>query len=267
MQQIPVELKGSLYKRKDFVGKEEDAKSHPNRTYYYRKNVDVGALIDSCTRKLQTDPTNAKALYIRASSFMKQNSFPEAVRDYTNALQINPRDVGSLYNRGIAQEKLGRTQESINDYTAVLKIDPNHVNAAYARAACHNREGQFSKAIEDYNFALQKDQELRVNNNSNTNNKTTPKGKGSITTPRSPSSRKRVGSFAVGAKAYAETRERELRAEIMQTPPSSPPRNSSGKVSNRKSRNSSKKLYLDATSPRAMGKYFKAKERHANGAL
>jgi tetratricopeptide (TPR) repeat protein len=110
-------LKGALYKRKDFVGKEEDAKSHPNRTYYYRKNVDVGALIESCTRKLQADPENAKALYIRASSFMKQKSFPEAVRDYTRALEINPVDVGSLYNRGIANEKLGRTKESIQDYT------------------------------------------------------------------------------------------------------------------------------------------------------
>ena len=30
---------GALYKRKDFLGKEEDARSHPNRTYYFRKNV------------------------------------------------------------------------------------------------------------------------------------------------------------------------------------------------------------------------------------
>ena len=37
--------RGALYKRKDFLDKEEEAKSHPNRTYYYRKNVDLEALI------------------------------------------------------------------------------------------------------------------------------------------------------------------------------------------------------------------------------
>ena len=36
---------GALYKRKDFLGKEEEAKTHPNRTYYFRKNVDTDQLI------------------------------------------------------------------------------------------------------------------------------------------------------------------------------------------------------------------------------
>ena len=43
----------SLCKRKDFLEIEPEAKSHPNRTYYYRKHQDTDKTIDSCSRKLQ----------------------------------------------------------------------------------------------------------------------------------------------------------------------------------------------------------------------
>ena len=38
-------LEGALYKRQDFLDKEEAAKSHPNRTYYFRKSEDVDKLV------------------------------------------------------------------------------------------------------------------------------------------------------------------------------------------------------------------------------
>jgi hypothetical protein len=38
-------LEGALYKRQDFLDKEEAAKSHPNRTYYFRKPEDVDRLV------------------------------------------------------------------------------------------------------------------------------------------------------------------------------------------------------------------------------
>jgi hypothetical protein len=73
-------FRGALYKRKDFLDTEEAgaylhwspfgvtpvscvlshavavlpaAKSHPNRTYYYRKNGDVNGLIESCSKKVR----------------------------------------------------------------------------------------------------------------------------------------------------------------------------------------------------------------------
>ena len=159
---LSLDFRGALYKRKDYLDKDEDAKSHPNRTYYYRKNVDVDKLIETCSRRLGEDANNAKALFIRASSYMKKHEYQLAIDDYSLALQINQNDVACVYNRGMAYEKMGALNESIRDYTRVLEIDPNHVNAAYARAACHNRKGHFSRAIEDYNLALMKDQQIRL---------------------------------------------------------------------------------------------------------
>ena len=194
------DFKGALYKRKDFLDKEEAAKSHPNRTYYYRKNVDLDKLIQLCSKKLRDDPKNLKAFFIRASSWMKKKEYQRAINDYTSVISVNSKDVVSLYNRGTAYEKLGRTDESIRDYTAVLDLDPNHVNAAYARAACHNRRGHFARAIEDYNLALRKD---RQKNDSS--DKLRVKGSPGY---------KRTGSFAVGMEEYMKRRELELRQKI-----------------------------------------------------
>lgn len=52
-EDLDLDERPSLCKRKDFLETEEEAKSHPNRTYYYRKSLDCDKLIDICTKKLQ----------------------------------------------------------------------------------------------------------------------------------------------------------------------------------------------------------------------
>eukprot|EP00961_Rhodomonas_salina_P111025 1493952-Rhodomonas_salina.1 len=49
-------LEGALFKRKDFLDKDEAAKSHPNRTYFFRKTENVDQLVKLCTRKLEGNP-------------------------------------------------------------------------------------------------------------------------------------------------------------------------------------------------------------------
>jgi len=66
-QEIELDVKGALYKRKDFLDKEDagllhqfflfalricKAKTHPNRAYYYRKFSNVDKLIEDCTAKV-----------------------------------------------------------------------------------------------------------------------------------------------------------------------------------------------------------------------
>ena len=61
----------SLQRRKDFLDRDEEAKSAPNRVLYFRRNADNARLIHACTVKLRADPKNVRALLIRASSYMK----------------------------------------------------------------------------------------------------------------------------------------------------------------------------------------------------
>ena len=48
-----------------------------------------------------TDPSNVKARYIRASSFMKKKKYAKAMKDFDQVLRYKPDDIGSLYNRGV----------------------------------------------------------------------------------------------------------------------------------------------------------------------
>ena len=43
---------GHLLKRKDYLGVDEEAGVHPNRTYYFKKNSDLDKIIETCTKKI-----------------------------------------------------------------------------------------------------------------------------------------------------------------------------------------------------------------------
>ena len=211
------EFTGKLFKRKDYLDQEEEAKTHPNRTYYFRRHQSVERLIEQCTKLVESappspspDPKLDKALYrvlfIRARSYMKKKEYKSALKDLGTLLRSCTDDVAALYLRGVAHEKLGMLNESIKDFSKVLELDPNHVNAAYARAACYNRKGMFDSAINDYNLALSKDKP----------EKKTP------ATIKSPTNHQRTGSFAMGVEEYCRTREKDLREQIVvrgDTPP------------------------------------------------
>jgi tetratricopeptide (TPR) repeat protein len=133
--------------------------NYSRATISYRQSINVDNLINICSKKLEIEPTHKKALFIRASSYMKKGLYHEAIKDCHNLLGIDSQNVGAYYIRGCAHEKLGEIDKGIDDFTVVLQLDPNHVNAAFARGACQNRKGDFAKAIDDYNMALEKDGE------------------------------------------------------------------------------------------------------------
>ena len=100
-----------------------------------------------------------KALFIRASSYLKKNQFIEAISDCNKLMKLDKMHSGAYYVRGCAYEKSDEIEKSIEDFTKVLEIDPHHINAAYARGAAENKRGNFAKAIDDYNMALAIDKE------------------------------------------------------------------------------------------------------------
>lgn len=127
----------------------------------FRSGINIENLIAICSKKLEADPNHQKALFIRASSFLKKGLYIDAIKDCNKLLGIDKKHVGSYYVRGCAHERLGDIDKGISDFTTVLGLDPNHVNAAFARGACNNRKGNFDMAIKDYDMALEKDNELQ----------------------------------------------------------------------------------------------------------
>lgn len=113
--------KGVLFKRKDYLDTDEKAKSHPNRTYYYKRHHNLDEVIETCTKKLQVshslfllfvfseiilkffyqdDPKNLKALYIRGSSYFKKGNLELAIKDLSLVLTHQSDHLECLYSRG-----------------------------------------------------------------------------------------------------------------------------------------------------------------------
>lgn len=155
-----MEMKGGLLlKRKDYLGVDEEAGSHPNRTYYFKKNSgDLHKTIMACTKSLRSDPHNTDALRLRGSTYLKMERYQEAVADFSALLSVDASSAETFYKRGMAYSRLDDHDAAIADFTRVLSMHPSHINAAFARAASYNTIGQFSQAIEDYNTALLQDQ-------------------------------------------------------------------------------------------------------------
>lgn len=146
--------KGTLLKRKDYLGLDMQANSHPNRTYYYKKTYDDEEIIESTTRNLVVDVTDIQSLHARGSAYYRKQLYHACIDDLSQVIAMDPLHIDSLYCRGMAHSKVDKLDAAIDDFTVALGIDSNHVNAAFARAACYNSLGQFSRAIEDYNVAL-----------------------------------------------------------------------------------------------------------------
>lgn len=64
-------MNGALWKRKDFLKTEEAAKTHPNRTYYYRKQLDPDGVLENCNKKLDLNRDDRDALLTRAAAYAK----------------------------------------------------------------------------------------------------------------------------------------------------------------------------------------------------
>ena len=110
----------ALLKRKDFLDIDEEAKNHPNRTYYYRKFQDVDRLIETFTAKIMQSSKSGrmgssrkdnlqidlKSHFLRGMAFVKKQEYRRAIADFTTVLTVDHNDIAAFYNRGMAYSKV-----------------------------------------------------------------------------------------------------------------------------------------------------------------
>lgn len=56
------------------AGGEVELPKPSGRQFYYRQNADYDSLIEACSRKLVAQPSNVRALMIRANSYVKKGA-------------------------------------------------------------------------------------------------------------------------------------------------------------------------------------------------
>ena len=124
-------------------------------------------LLSICSKKLEKNPNNIKALLLRASINIKLNSFSQAESDIYKIINKNPNSSIAYYLLGIISQRKKNYQQSLFYLTKSIELEPNNVNAIYTRAAVYNELNFFKKAIDDYYLALEKDSKKNDNKNKN----------------------------------------------------------------------------------------------------
>ncbi|GAN10168.1 RNA polymerase II-associated protein 3-like isoform X2 [Mucor ambiguus] len=94
-------------KGNEYFGK----KDYKNAILHYGKAIDL-------------DPTVPVYFVNRAMAHLKTNSFLEAEKDCSRGLQLQPKNVKALWRRGIALRELGRMNEARKDFETGLTIEP-----------------------------------------------------------------------------------------------------------------------------------------------
>lgn len=133
--------------------------SRANQRIYGGNHMMLDSLIPTISLRIQSNPNDKKALFVRASTYLKKGQYYDALEDCNKLIDLDPEYIGAYFTRGCIYEKLNEFEKALADYSRVLALDPLHVNTVFARGACLIKMGEFQKALEDYREALKKDEE------------------------------------------------------------------------------------------------------------
>ncbi len=94
-------------------------------------------------RAVMLEPDYAEAWSRRASLFLNDENFPEALRDLNEALRLEPRHFGAWAGLGIMMETMGAEKEALEAYRQALDIYPFMTQALQAeKRLAKQAEGQ-----------------------------------------------------------------------------------------------------------------------------
>jgi tetratricopeptide (TPR) repeat protein len=94
-------------------------------------------------RAIMIEPDYAEAWSRRASLFLNDENFPEALRDLNEALRLEPRHFGAWAGLGIMMETMGAEKEALDAYRQALEIYPFMTQALQAeKRLAKQAEGQ-----------------------------------------------------------------------------------------------------------------------------
>ena len=102
-------------------------------------------------------PNLASALQQRATIYVSQKKFQEAIADYSEALKIKS-DAPDIYERrAYAEMQLKDYDKALSDYNQAIKLSPEEAKYYQVRALIYQNKGNFKAALADTEKTLQLD--------------------------------------------------------------------------------------------------------------
>src|SRR6266480_865869 len=102
-------------------------------------------------------PNLASALQQRASVYVSQQKFQEAVADYSEALKVKAKDPDIFERRAYAEIQLKDYDKALHDYNEAIKLAPEEPKYYQVRAFIYQTKGDFKAALADTEKTLKLD--------------------------------------------------------------------------------------------------------------
>jgi tetratricopeptide (TPR) repeat protein len=102
-------------------------------------------------------PNLSSALQQRASIYMNERKFPEAIADYSEALKVKPDDPNIFERRAYAEMQLKDYDKALHDYNQAIKLSPEDPKYYQVRAFIYQTKGDFKAAMADVDKTLKLD--------------------------------------------------------------------------------------------------------------
>ena len=102
-------------------------------------------------------PNLASALQQRATIYVSQKKFQEAIADYSEALKIKSDDPNVYERRAYAEMQLKDYDKALHDYNEAIKLSPEETKYYQVRALIYQTKGDFKAALADVDKALKLD--------------------------------------------------------------------------------------------------------------
>jgi tetratricopeptide (TPR) repeat protein len=111
-------------------------------------------------RRVQANPNDFFALYMRGVSWLNNDEPDKAIKDFDECVRLDPTASGAFNHRGIAWRKKKDYEKAIADYSEAIRLNPGFVLAYYNRGAARNHMQHYDTAIADCNEAIRLDPKL-----------------------------------------------------------------------------------------------------------
>jgi tetratricopeptide (TPR) repeat protein len=124
-------------------------------TFYLRGASGKRLALQLMNKIVEIDPQSARSHQLFASTYMAQQMYPEAAREYEIALKIEPNDPELYFALGNAYFKGQKFQDAERAYARALELNPLHAEAHGMRGAALVQLGRPQEAVPEVRQALQ----------------------------------------------------------------------------------------------------------------
>src|SRR6476646_1865085 len=102
-------------------------------------------------------PNLASALQQRATVYVSQGKFQEAIADYSEALKVKAKDPDIFERRAYAEIQLKDYDKALHDYNEAIKLSPEEPKYYQVRAFIYQTKSDFKAALADVDKTLKLD--------------------------------------------------------------------------------------------------------------